>query len=213
MKNAMSQADSVQQIVDELRAEIVSGTLPPGAFLAQETLAARFNISRMPIREVIKQLQSLGFVTVQENKRAHVAAMSQADFLEIYDMRIAVETLAIRSAIPQLTNAQIDSALAVQREIEQAPHDRFGALNTRFHMLLYAPSQRHRLLDLIENLGQAADRYSFMCEVEQDFRDKSNQEHHELLKCCRDRDETAAADCLETHVRDARDLFVTMFQT
>ena len=87
--------DPVSQIVETLRQEIVAGTLPPDAPVRQEQLAARFGISRMPIREAIKQLQNLGFITVGPNKRACVAPMNRSDFLDIYDMRIALETLVL----------------------------------------------------------------------------------------------------------------------
>lgn len=203
--------DPVQQIVEILREEIISGVLPPGQSLAQEKLAARFGVSRMPAREAIKELQSLGFVTVEPTKRVRVAAISRADFLEIYDMRIAAETLAIKSAIPQLTNAQIDQAAAVQDEIEKTPPEDFGALNTKFHMVLYAPSARPRLLELIQNLSKAADRYMFMCSVGNDFHAKSNREHYELMEACRDRNIDAAVACLTKHIGDARDTFASMF--
>lgn len=199
--------DPVGHIVRTLREEIISGVLPPGGSLAQEHLADRFGISRMPIREAIKQLQALGFVTVEPNKRARVAPVSRQDFLEIYDMRIAAETLAIRTAIPQLSNAQIDDAAAIQAQIETTPPADFGAPNMRFHMALYRPSARPRLLDLIDNLGRAADRYMFMVTADQAFRDKSNREHHQLVQACRDRDADAAVACLTAHIGDARDTF------
>ena len=210
MDDLATNKDPVGQIVEILREEIVSGVLPPGAALAQEHLAARFGISRMPIREAIKQLQSLGFVTVEPTKRARVAAVSRSDFLEIYDMRIAAETLAIRSAIPLLSNAQIEKAAVIQAEIETTPPNAFGDVNMRFHMALYTPSARPRLLDLIANLGQAADRYMFMCTVDRAVHDKSNREHHQLLTACKARDEAAAVDCIARHIGDARDLFAPM---
>ncbi len=213
MESIEKYEDPVQRIVETLSGEIVSGVLLPGESLAQEHLAARFGISRMPIREAIKQLQSLGFVTVEPTRRAHVAPVSLADFLEIYDMRIAVETLAIKSAIPQLTNAQIDAAAAIQTEIERTQPEKFGPLNSDFHMTLYAPSARPRLLELIQNLCRAADRYTFMCSVGQAFHDKSSREHHELLAACTKRDIDTAVACLTKHIGDARDKFAPMLDS
>jgi DNA-binding GntR family transcriptional regulator len=211
MKQMSKTSDQVVQIVERLRGEILSGALKPDVALKQESIAARFGVSRMPVREALKQLEMLGFVTVNHNKRTHVAATSLADFLEIYDMRISAEVLAIRSAIPHLTNAQIEEAGKVQAEIEQTAPQNFGPLNAKLHTTLYEPSGRPRLLGHIRNLGEAADRYMFMVEVDQDFRDKSNQEHHELINACFARDADVAARCLKKHIGDARDKFAPMF--
>ena len=203
----------VEKIVERLREEILSGVLKPDIPLKQESIAARFGVSRMPVREALKELEMLGFVTVNHNRRTHVATTSLADFLEIYDMRIAAEVLAIRSAMPHLTNAQIGKAAEVQVEIEKTPPQNFGPLNVKLHMTLYEPSTRPRLLGHIQNLGEAADRYTFMCSVDQAFRDKSNAEHHELINACFARDEDAASRCLQKHIGDARDKFAPMFAT
>ncbi len=209
----MSQSsDQVEEIVDQLRADILNGTLKPNLPLKQESIAARFGVSRMPVREALKQLEMLGFVTVNQKRRTHVALTSQADFLEIYDMRIAAEVLAIRSAIPHLTNAQIESAAQIQAQIEDGSAENFGQLNAQLHMTLYEPSARPRLLGHIQNLGEAADRYTFMCTVDSAFHDKSNTEHHQLIEACFARNAEDAAACLETHIRDARDKFAPTFK-
>ena len=71
-----------RRIVDTLRAEIVSGALAPDAPLGQERLALRFGVSRMPVREAIWQLEALGLVTVEANRRARVAPARGAGVVE-----------------------------------------------------------------------------------------------------------------------------------
>ena len=208
---AQSDGNSVAGIAAQLRAEIVSGALPPEQALRQEELAERFGVSRMPVREAIKALAGLGLVVLENNRRAKVAPMNRTDFLEIYDMRIAVEPLAMVSAIPHLTNLQIDAAAEVQGQIENTPPEEFGPLNTRFHMTLYTPCARPRLLALIDTLYAAADRYMFMCDADAALHAKSNAEHHELLAACRARDSDAATACLRRHIADARDTFANEF--
>ncbi|MEL6793348.1 MAG: GntR family transcriptional regulator, partial [Pseudomonadota bacterium] len=110
----------VAEIVAALRDDIVSGAIAPGAPLGQEQLAARFNVSRMPIREAIRHLEAMGFAVTEGNKRSRVADMSLGDLTDIYEMRAALEPLAIRSAIPHLTNAQIDEAAEIQTALAEA---------------------------------------------------------------------------------------------
>lgn len=201
----------VADLVDDLRAQIVSGAIAPGETLVQEDLAERFGVSRMPVREAIKHLQMLGFVTVAPNKRARVADVSREDFLEIYDMRESAEALAMTSAIPHLTNAHIDAAAAVQDRIEGVDPLGFGVLNMDFHMILYRPSRRARLLSHVEMLYNATDRYVSMVSARPDLRGKSNAEHRALLTHCLARDTDAASACIHRHISDARDALVQFF--
>lgn len=209
--DASEPTDQVAQVVEQLRSEILSGALAPDSPLRQESIAARLGVSRMPVREALKELEKLGFVTVNHNRRTQVAPKSLEDFLEIYDMRIAGEVLAIKSALPYLTNVQIDLAAEIQTEIEQSPPAAFGPLNTRFHTTLYEASSRPRLMGHLQMLGEAADRYTFMCSVDQAFRDNSNAEHRQLIEACYQRDEATAVTCLTEHISKARDMFGQMF--
>ena len=199
-------------IFDALRDEIVSGVLAPESSLGQEHLASRFGVSRMPVREAIWQLEALGFVTIEPNRRARVAAASRADFVEIFDMRLVAECLAIRRAIPELSNAQIDRAEAIQKQIERASGEEFGALNAALHMMLYRAAPQPRLLAHVAMLGNAADRYRSMTRAAPSFREKSDREHYELLAACRRRDTDAAVDCMTRHIGDARDALAPLVE-
>jgi DNA-binding GntR family transcriptional regulator len=165
----------------------------------------------MPIREAIRHLQMLGFVTVEDNKRARAAALSREDFLEIYDMRESAEGLAIRSAMPHLTNLHIDAAAEIQDRIETVKPKGFGVLNMAFHMTLYRPSGRPRLLAHLEMLFNAADRYVTMVSAGPELKIKANAEHRALLDHCRSRDTAQAEACVKAHVADARDALVQFF--
>ena len=199
-------------IFDALRDEIVSGVLAPDSSLGQEQLASRFGVSRMPVREAIWQLEALGFVTIEPNRRARVAPASRADFVEIFDMRLVAECLAIRRAIPELSNAQIDRAEAIQKQIEGASGEEFGVLNAALHMMLYRAALQPRLLAHVAMLGNAADRYRSMTRAAPSFREKSDHEHYELLAACRRRDTEAAVDCLTRHIGDARDALAPLVE-
>lgn len=201
----------VAEIVTALRNDIVTGSIAPGAQLGQESLAARFGVSRMPIREAIQHLVKMGFVTVESNKRSRVAETSLSDFRDIYDMRLALEPLAIRSVMANLTNAQIDAAEEVNAQLGKADALEFGGLNHAFHMGLYRPCARPRLLDQIDILFNAADRYLCIIKAPVGLRDKSDNEHKELLDACRRRDAAAAEDCLLRHIGDAATLLTEQF--
>ncbi len=193
----------VSDIVEALRAEIIAGKLPPDSRLGQEQLATRFNVSRMPVREALRRLEADGLVIFEPNKSVRVAPLGAADLQEIYEMRVAAETLALRLALPELTNAQIERAAEIQLRMERAPVGEFGELNAAFHMCLYEPCAKPRLLGHIDTLAKSADRYLRITIASLDYADKSHREHHELLRACRSRDEDAAIDCLTRHIAEA----------
>lgn len=205
-----SASEQVTDIVMRLRNDIVTGAIPPGAVLGQEALADRFGVSRMPIREAIRHLETMGIVTIEGNKRTRVAELSLDDLIDIYDMRVALEGIAIQAAMPYLTNAQIEQAAAIQETLKGADPLDFGLHNQAFHMTLYRPSNRPRLLAQIDNLFNAADRYLCIAEAPPEQRQKSDQEHGELLEICRRRDAEAARECLARHIGDARAVFASL---
>lgn len=204
-------SQQVAQIVTALRHDIVSGEIPARAQLGQEALAERFGVSRMPIREAIQHLTRMGFVTIESNKRAHVAETSESDFRDIWEMRAALEPMAMRGAMEHITNAHIDSASIVNMRMKDASPDDFGRMNLAFHMMLYRPCGRARLLEQIETLFNAADRYLCMAKAPEGLREKSNREHEDLLEACRRRDAKAADVCLQEHVGGAMRSLVIQF--
>ncbi|MGI9371408.1 MAG: GntR family transcriptional regulator, partial [Hyphomicrobiales bacterium] len=171
----------VAHIVDVVRKDIVTGALQGGHKLGQENLAKRFSVSRMPVREALRQLEAEGLVRFHPNKSAVVVPASIADLREISQMRIAAETLALRHALPELTNSQISRAQDIQNQLEAAPINEFGVLNTQFHAGLYAPCAMPRLIAHIDVLGVAADRYLRMTIGALEYAEKSHAEHRELL--------------------------------
>ncbi|MCF6233212.1 MAG: GntR family transcriptional regulator [Rhodobacteraceae bacterium] len=184
----------------------MSGTLTAGQVLQQDRIAAQFGVSRMPVREALALLAARGLVDLTANRSARVAALTREDLIDIFDLRVAAETLAIRLALPQITNAQIDRAAALQAQIKASDVARFATLNSQFHQVLYAPCARPRLIAHIAQLALAADRYLRAIHAVFDYGDKSNLEHHALLSACHARDEAAAVACLERHITAARDV-------
>ncbi len=90
-------------VQDELRRMILSGELPPGSRLVEDRLAERLGVSRNPVREAIRVLSAEGFVEVLPRRGAVVASMGQAEVAELFDARMALETLAARLAAPHVT--------------------------------------------------------------------------------------------------------------
>ncbi len=190
-------------IAEQLRAEIIAGTFGAGETLRQEMLAERFETSRMPVRDALRILEQEGLVDTKPNRGAQVAKLDAEGFREVYEMRSAAECLALRIAIPELTNRQIEKAAAIQTEAEASELERFGALNKAFHATLYIPCARPRLLAHIAKLNDLSDRYLRIAAIELDYIDRSHTEHHALLRACIKRDEQKACELVKQHIETA----------
>ena len=191
------------RIAAALRDDIVAGVLEAGRVLRQERLAETFATSRMPVRDALRVLEGEGLVHLAPNRGAIVAALNADEFRETYEMRGALETLALWLAIPDLTDRQLDRAEAIHVQAQQADMKAFGALNKAFHMALYAPCGRTRLLAQISALNDVADRYLRVAAAYLDYTARSHEEHGRLLESCRRRDAATAQAILHAHIEDA----------
>src|SRR2546422_11565220 len=91
-----------QRVYEHLREEILSEPLEPGAELLEVPLAEQLGVSRGPIREAIGRLASEGLVTVRPRRGAVVRSVSKEEFLELYQVREALELMAVKLAVPRL---------------------------------------------------------------------------------------------------------------
>src|SRR5258705_11907849 len=128
------------QIVTELRRQIMTGQLPEGAPLRQERLAAELGASRVPLREAIRQLEAEGLVTSELHKGTVVSSLSLEEIEELFEIRMRLETWLFEAAIPLMVEADFLLAEQVTEEAMQSGSvENWGELNCRFHEALYRP--------------------------------------------------------------------------
>ncbi|MBK4720026.1 GntR family transcriptional regulator [Azospirillum sp. YIM DDC1] len=187
-----------------LREAILTGVIAPGTPLRQEDLAETFGVSRMPVREALRQLEARALAEFHPHRGAVVAEISAADGADIGAIRMALEPMALRLSLPALTAADLDQAEELIAEMDgEADPGRMGELNRRFHMTLYARAGRPRLLALTEQHLLAADRYLRFQFAALGYRPRSQDEHRALLAACRAGDADEACRLVTEHVGQA----------
>ena len=87
-----------ESLLEDLREAILTGRYGPGAHLVQDDLAAAFGVSRIPLREALRRLEGEGLVVISPNRGAVVRSLAPKDVVDLYDLRIALESLAVRRA-------------------------------------------------------------------------------------------------------------------
>jgi DNA-binding GntR family transcriptional regulator len=189
-------------VYDTLRRAILSGTLPGGAHLVQADLASQLSVSTTPVREALRDLTAEGLVVFRPHIGAVVRDLNMPELVELYDIRKALEPLAIRRAAKQITAAELADATALARQMEK---DRdpaaWAVLNRRFHQILEEAAQAPFIQSVLRGVQDIATIYVARSLIDQPRRLTSgNKEHRGLLAALRRRDEDAAATLLVEHL-------------
>ncbi|MBC3300026.1 DNA-binding transcriptional regulator, GntR family [Pseudomonas cedrina] len=176
-------AHLARSVIEEtLRNAILDGRLPCGTAMRQQELASLFGVSRMPVREALRQLEAQSLLHVVTHKGAVVAPLIEDNSAETYELRMLLESEALRLSIPLLTEADIVEANAIIDALEQEKDYReIGRLNRLFHMTLYGKAPNQRLLKLVEHGLNEEERFLRYNLEAMGLGETSQEDHRELL--------------------------------
>ncbi|MEQ9638673.1 MAG: GntR family transcriptional regulator [Alphaproteobacteria bacterium] len=195
---AASLADRIAEAIAE---RIVRGDLDPDMPIRQDHVAAEFGASHVPVREAFRKLEAQGLVVAAPRRGVRVAPLDPASVIEVIEMRAALETLALRHAIPNLVDA--DLAAASRALVDGEVSDDIAvweAANRRFHRALMAPCRMPRLLAAIDDFHRASARYLFATWQGLHWQPRSDAEHRAILDACRARNVEAATAATARHI-------------
>ncbi len=193
-------------IAREITRDIHAGRIAAGAPLIQEELARRFGVSRIPIREALKQLESENVVTVRAGEGTFVSVPTVDEVAEIFEIRLQLEPYLLRASVPRLGPRDFETAGRLLRDLDLPPEGALRSdLDRAFHNALYAGAERPLHIALIGNLrtrlaplyagpGRSIIRSG-----------TALREHEALLAAARSGDERDASSLLVRHLIRARD--------
>ena len=192
------------QLVDRLRDDIVRGAVEPGEYLRLEDIAGRFDVSTMPVREALRELESEGLVTIFPHRGAVVTELTPEDLADLYDIRATLEAMATRLAVPNLTEACLAELARIvdQMDVELGHVAALVKLNHRFHTTLYASSGRPILCELNHALRYRAQHYLHAYMADSGSMALAQGEHRAILDACRQHDAASAATLVAEHVAE-----------
>lgn len=176
-------AHLARSVIEEtLRNAILDGRLPCGTAMRQQELASLFGVSRMPVREALRQLEAQSLLHVVTHKGAVVAPLIEDNSAETYGLRMLLESEALRLSIPLLTDADIEEAESYISALErEKDYSEIGHLNRLFHMTLYGKAPNQRLLKLVEHGLNEEERFLRFNLEAMGLGETSQEDHRELL--------------------------------
>ncbi len=202
---------------EALRRRILDGEFAGGFQLRQDALAALLQISRIPVREALMQLESEGLVRILPHRGAVVSDLSVADIDELFALRALLEPRLLRRSAARLTATDFAAMEQLLAEYSSAMRTddprRWGELNTSFHMLLYGRAGQPRSEAIVATLLQSADRYTRLQLRFTDGRQRAEREHAELLALCRRGAVGEAAALLTRHIRTVGSVLAAFLRT
>lgn len=196
-------AEQPGRVYERIRDEIVSGRLGPNDRLKVAELAVRYGTSTNPIREALQQLRGEGFVIMEPNRGARVRPIDEEFVRDIVEIEGLIEPAMTRWFVSIAGDADIAALEAAQTEIEDlnfADPTRHGALDTRFHQLIYDRHYNRHAAVLWWTHREILRAISRRFPTSLSRRTAVIREHRELIECIRAQDADGAARVVARHV-------------
>ena len=194
-----------QQAYYYLREQILSGAYVGGERVNPATVADELGVSRMPVREALRQLDAEGLVTIRPNRGAIVTVLTPEDVREVFEIRAALEALAIGLAMPLLRGEVLDDLEHRRRRMDRVRGDakEWIRRHDEFHDFLCRHAGRPRLRSEIARLRAAVQPYLQMYIAQHRSPEMTGYEHDTLMQVIRDGDANAAERMMREHIMSA----------
>jgi DNA-binding GntR family transcriptional regulator len=194
-------------VAEKLRDQIIRGEIPEGAQLRQDAIATQYRVSRIPVREALRQLDAEGLIAIVPNRGAIVPALSPDDIGELFSIRALLEPEVLKLSIPHLIEEDFSEADALLRkyahELQQDHVSEWGRLNSQFHSILYSRANQPRFMAIIRNVNSSGERYTRLQLYLTHGVNRAHEEHRRILEFCRQRDVERACKLLREHIQYA----------
>jgi DNA-binding GntR family transcriptional regulator len=205
-----------EQVYEHLSDLIIEGKLKPGEKLIETDLCHQFKISRSPIRECLRILESEGLVTITPRRGTYVRELTRKDIEEFFPVRASLESLAVKIAIPHIGEKEIgmlnDLTLQMEKALEDKNLRSFVPLNFSFHSMIIKNSRNQVLEKTLKTLGKGFWlRMASMYYQSPLGLKVSNDMHRQIVQALAKRDVGTAQRLLEEHIDHAKhDLLQSM---
>jgi DNA-binding GntR family transcriptional regulator len=194
-----------QQAYAYLRAKIFAGELRGGMRLNPEEIAKTLGLSRMPVREALRQLDAEGYVVMRPNRGAVVTQLTIAEIEDLFEMRAALEGLAVRHAMPHFTKDVFYDLNVIKDAMDRASQNapKWIKLHGDFHQFICDLGKRSRLAQEINRLRQAVQPYLLIHVSAYEAVEMADREHAVLIQALLTGDPKVAEESMQAHILEA----------
>ncbi len=198
------------ELIEQLKADILNGALPRGCPLRQQELSARYNVSRIPVRDAIAQLKNQGWLVAHGKAGVMVPELNWREAEDLYQMRMALEVQLLEHALPNLTHEVLGRAKDINLQLNNPCLTLLerGQLNWDLHATLYEVANRPTLFNVVAILNEQVRRYMGFQYGPLNYRDTSQSEHEKLISLIESNQTDQALRYLKGHIEVAGRMLV-----
>jgi len=150
-------------IAEDIKEAIISGRHKPGERLKEADLAAKYSVSKTPVREAIRYLEGIGFVEIIPHTSLRVTKMNKKDVQNHYRIQGVLEGLAVREALPNMTQKDYDEmekcTILLEKHSLENDYAQYAKANNHFHSIIWAASDNERLVEMHQNTFEKIQRF------------------------------------------------------
>jgi len=195
-----------------LRQAITGGILQPGERLMESQLAEELGVSRTPVREAIRKLELDGFVVMLPRRGTYVADLSLKDIHDLYEVRTALDSLAAELATERINEEELERlerlVVQISEYAEAGDVDKVAETDGLFHEIIYEASRNSRLIAVIHNNWDQANRYRYRSLAYPGRLKDTCDEHRRLVEAIAQRDAALAAQLAAKHIEKAEEILI-----
>ncbi len=205
----VSNAPMSMSLLAKLQRDILTGKYRPGQKLTEQNLCKEYGVSRTPIREALRQLETDGLVENILNRGSFVIGLSRQDFEDMFELRKAYEIQAVRWAIERITEEEMDRLEETFEFMEfytmRGDLDKMLVINAGFHQVIYEASHNRMLQKTLTQYQTFLKYRSMDEEYGANYLTTVLEEHRAIFKAFIDKDVKAGAEAMERHINRAKE--------
>jgi DNA-binding GntR family transcriptional regulator len=205
-----------QRVYSQLREMILSGTLEGGTQIEERQLAEEMGVSRTPLREAIGQLSNEGIIEYRPYRGNYVRTFTAKQVNDLYQVRMALESLAMRLAIPKLSQEHIHKIRLILDDVQRALHnedmDGYNEADRRFHKAILDISGNETLKEALGRLSAQIQMVRVIANQDHDVVESTARERPQILAALEARDADEAARLMEQHIDGVRRAVVSQLE-
>ncbi|WP_375337592.1 GntR family transcriptional regulator [Domibacillus sp. PGB-M46] len=218
LNSKIAQSQTLQnQVYEYLHEQIVSGNIPPGQRIVEERISQETGVSRSPIREAIRRLNSDGLVSVSPRGGVRVYRATFSDFKYLYECRLSLEPTAAYYAALRMSDKQRDRLSIIVDEmnlmVEKKDLEKLKSISSQFHSLIVEASENPYLVKMMNQLNSLISFYrnavlNIPLRIEE-----GAVEHQAIWQAIQTQDGKAAEELMRVHIQRDYQFYTSMYSS
>jgi len=201
-----------ERIVDSIKEAVIQGTLKPGERVPEPELAERFGISRTPIREAFRQLETEGFITVTPRKGAIVSPITDKDVRDFYAIKSLLEGYAAMVACSKLSEKEVQKMESLNEQMARCAKNNdpttFSRIDNQFHNVFLSACGNEKLTKLLHTLVQQFERFRMASISLPGRMNSSVKQHADIIGALRRKDVDLVEELVKLNAEQGAEILV-----